>query len=92
MIESENNFEIVDVANVEVLRHLELRVNFDDGVSGVVTISPTWLTGVFEVLANPENFKNVSVVNGAVTWANELDLDPFTMYAALRKESNYHIA
>ena len=91
-MQEETSFKLVDVASVDVVRHLQLHVTFDDGTAGLVTIAPSWLTGVFEVLANPESFKNVSVVNGAVTWANELDLDPFTMYAALRKESNYRIA
>lgn len=84
--------ELVDVVSVEVIKHLQLRVTFEDGTTGLVTISPLWLTGVFEELVDVKQFGDVSVVNGAVTWANGLDLDPDTMYAAIKKQGDYFIS
>lgn len=68
------------VKSVNVICHLALRVTFNDGTQGEVTISPDWLTGVFSDLLQPELFKSVFVEHGAVTWENGLDLDPKSMY------------
>lgn len=84
--------ELIDVASVEVIKHLQLRVTFEDNTTGLVTISPLWLTGVFEELKDEKTFRDVSVVYGAVTWANGLDLDPCSMYSAIKKQGRYYIS
>jgi len=79
------------VKEVEVIHHLSLRVTFNDGTQGNVTIAPQWLTGVFADLQQPESFNTVFVEHGAITWHNGLDLDPLTMYNAISEHGYYHL-
>lgn len=78
-----------NVKTVEVQKHLSLIVTFTDGTRGVVSMNPEWLTGVFTVLQDHEIFNAISVEYGAVTWPNGLDLDPKTMYDAIKAEGHY---
>ncbi|HCM0701250.1 DUF2442 domain-containing protein [Vibrio parahaemolyticus] len=87
----DQTFGLVDVVSVEVVQHLQLRVTFEDNTTGLVVISPSWLTGVFEELKDEQAFRNVSVVHGAVTWDNELDLAPDTMYEAIKQHGEYYL-
>lgn len=79
------------VKEVEVNGELSLLVTFNDGTNGTVTLSPTFLTGVFSDLSDPETFNSVGVDHGAVTWSNGLDLDPKSMYDEIRSKGRYLI-
>lgn len=79
------------VKTVEVQQHLSLLVTFNDNRQGIVSISPEWLTGVFSDLNDAEMFRTAFVEHGAVTWSNGLDLDPKTMYDAIKANGNYRI-
>ncbi len=76
---------LVDVTSVSVISYLKLQVTFEDGLQGIVEFSPERLTGVFEALKDESYFNQVHVHHGAVTWPNELDLAPDTMYLAIVK-------
>lgn len=76
-----------DVVDVKVLDAHLLQVTFADGLSGEVRFEPSFFTGVFADLIDPENFKKVQVVSGAVTWPGERDLAPDAMYIAIAKQS-----
>ena len=91
--ESKKNqtFELMDVVSVDVIDHLTLAVTFEDNTTGNVTISPNWLTGVFESLKDKELFKKTFIYNGAVTWPNGLDLSPDSMYEAIKRFGSYRI-
>jgi hypothetical protein len=73
-----------DVTKVEPLEGYRLRVTFDDGVEGTIDVAKlTGLTGVFESIRDPANFKTVQVHRelGTVVWANGADLDPDVLYS-----------
>ena len=73
-----------DVIAVNVISHLNLQVQFADGLSGLVRFEPSHLTGVFAVLQEPAFFQQVSVLHGTVTWPGDLDLAPDAMYDAIQ--------
>jgi hypothetical protein len=76
------------VQQVEALEDYKLRVVFRDGVTGIVSMSERVHradAGVFTTLATPETFADVSVVFGAVTWANGIDLAPDAMYDEIKR-------
>lgn len=79
------------VKSVEAVNHLSLLVTFNDDTQGKVTIAKKWLTGVFEELKQPKAFQSVFVEHGAVTWENGLDLDPKSMYDAIKANGYYNI-
>ena len=68
------------VAEVLVLDDQSIRVRFTDGLEGVVQFPPDFFQGVFSHLCDPVKFREVSVVDGAVTWPGGLDLAPDAMY------------
>jgi hypothetical protein len=80
---------LVDAIKVVAVSHLNLYVEFEDGVRGNVEIAQSWLTGVFALLNDPNEFKKVFVCHGAVTWESGLDLAPDSMHAAIKKNGRY---
>ena len=79
------------VSKVNALPAFKLFVQFIDATEGIVDMS-NFLNrdcGVFKTLRDAELFNTVHVVNGAVTWANELDLAPDRMYDELQKSEIY---
>jgi hypothetical protein len=77
------------VQQAEAIGDLTLRVVFRDGLSGVVRFEEAYLDGVFDVLRNPDFFKQVLIEYGAVTWPNGLDLAPDAMYDEIKKNGEW---
>jgi len=76
------------VRSVELLPDYSLLVTFRDGLSGTVSLKERVNranAGVFAALADPAAFADVSVVFGAVTWRNGVDLAPDAMYEELQR-------
>jgi hypothetical protein len=75
-----------DVIAVRSLGGYRLHLCFEDGVEGVVDLSPHLsFRGVFEPLSDPAFFARVRVDSelGTVVWPNGADLDPDVLYARL---------
>lgn len=72
------------VTSVSVTGLYTLFIHFDDGLEGTVRFEPSAFRGVFSVLSDPENFKQASISDGAVTWPGDLDLAPDAMYAEIK--------
>jgi hypothetical protein len=73
-----------DVVSVEPLGDYRLRVEFDDGVQGIVDVAQmVQFTGVFEPLRDPALFGQARVHPelGTVCWPNDADLDSEVLYA-----------
>lgn len=80
------------VIKVEALREFRLKVEFADGLTGIVDISRlvhSPQAGVFAALADPSLFAQVKLDYGAVTWPGELDLAPDAMYAAIQQHGEW---
>ncbi len=68
------------VVHFEVAGPLSVFVRFDQGTEGFVRFEADRLAGVQKVLADPAFFAVVEVVNGTLSWPNEMyDLCPETM-------------
>ena len=74
------------VTAVEVVPPYGLRLNFEDGTSGVVDAS-RWLLreppGVFERLRDPAEFAKVRLLPewGTIVWPGNVDVCPDVLYA-----------
>lgn len=77
------------VVDVQVIAELSLQVRFADGVQGPVKFEPTHLTGIFEVLKDPDFFHQVRLEIGVVTWPGELDLAPDAMYEEIKAHGEW---
>ena len=81
---------LVDVIAVKPVGHLTLFVEFEDGVKGEVRFEESRLRGVFEKLRDPEFFKQVGILHGAVSWPNEaVDLAPDNMHIHLARDGEW---
>ncbi|WP_127471925.1 DUF2442 domain-containing protein [Thiomicrorhabdus aquaedulcis] len=78
-----------DVTEVSVKADNTLFVCFKDGVQGTVEFTNSFFYGVFERLRDPQEFRQVSVVEGVVTWPGELDLAPDAMHEEIKKNGNW---
>ena len=81
-----------DVTSAEVAENFSLRVKFRDGVEGVVRFLPSAFRGVFAGLVDTSQFRQVSVVDGVVTWPGELDLAPDAMHDEIQAHGEWVLA
>jgi hypothetical protein len=72
-----------DVQRVTPLSDYRLYVEIADGRRGIFDVKPYLDHGVFRELRNPDYFRQVGVVLGAVTWPHEQDIAPETLVAEL---------
>ena len=73
-----------DVVSVRCRDDFELDLTFDDGKSGIFDCKPIIAKGgVFSRLRDPEVFKRARVNRelGVVTWDDEIDIAPETVYS-----------
>ncbi|MEI7994492.1 MAG: DUF2442 domain-containing protein [Methylococcaceae bacterium] len=78
-----------DVIEARVIGTLAFEVRFSDGLSGNVRFLPSYLYGVFEKLRNPDFFNQLKVTDGFVSWADEIDLAPDSMYRAISQTGEW---
>jgi hypothetical protein len=81
-----------DVVSAEVAGTFSLRVKFRDGVEGVVRFLPSAFRGVFACLMDSSRFRQVSVVDGVVTWPGDLDLAPDAMHDEIQAHGEWVLA
>ena len=75
--------ELVHVTAVEVVADHRLRLTFEDGAEGEVDLSSWRWLGVFEPLADPCYFRQVTLDEelGTIVWPNGADIAPETLHA-----------
>ena len=75
--------DLVHVTAVEVVGAHRLRLAFEDGTEGQVDLSSWRWHGVFEPLADPEQFGQVTLDEelGTIVWPNGADIAPETLHA-----------
>lgn len=78
-----------DVIEAKITRYLEFAVCFSDGLTGNVKILPSHLYGVFEKLKDPDFFNQLMVTDGFLSWPDEIDLAPDTMYQAIKRHGEW---
>lgn len=79
-----------DVKTVKPLPDYRLYVELADGRRGIFDVKPYPDHGVFRELRNPDYFKQVGIVFGALTWPKEQDIAPETLLAELMPDSAEH--
>ncbi len=72
-----------DVKTVKPLPDFFIYVEIEDGRKGVFDLKPYLDNGVFRELRNMHYFNQVDILFGAVTWPNEQDIAPETLFAEM---------
>ena len=68
------------VIYAEVLNQHQLLVTFSNQEQRIFDVSEYLTLPVFQVLTNPDYFKQVQVAHGTVSWFDEVDFCPDTVY------------
>ena len=76
-----------DVERVEPLDDYRIHVELVNGGQGTFDMRPYLEHGVFRELKDPDYFRQVRVVLGAVTWPHGQDIAPESLYAAVAGEN-----
>lgn len=79
-----------DVTEIKLAGNRTFEFKFADGLTGTMRLAPSFCTGVFDSLRDDTLLEQASLVNGAVTWPNGLDLAPDTMYKEIRRNPEHH--
>jgi len=65
---------------VKALSNYELEIEFSNGEIKIFSLMPYLNFGVFQELKDLNYFNRVKIENGTVTWPNEQDICPDTLY------------
>lgn len=68
------------IKQVIPLPKYQLQLTFNNGESRIYDCSPLLNFGVFQELQNENYFRQVTVLDGTVTWPHEQDICPDTLY------------
>jgi hypothetical protein len=68
------------VTSVELLNDYMLELEFDNGEKGLFSMKPYLEYPVFEPLKNYELFNRARVTFGFISWNDDLDMSPDTLY------------
>lgn len=72
-----------DATVVKPLPDFRIYVETEDGRKGTFDLKPYLDHGVFRELRDVHYFNRVGILFGAVTWPNEQDIAPETLYAEM---------
>jgi hypothetical protein len=69
------------IIKVEALTDYKLRLEFDDGVTGIADVSDLAGKGVFSLWNDPVAFRKVMIgSSGELVWGDQIDLCPDALY------------
>ena len=69
---------------VRALANYELEIRFSNGESRIFDMKPHLEFGIFRELKDDGYFSRACIQNGTVTWPNEKDVCPDTLYEESR--------
>ena len=76
------------IISVAALPNYRLRVEFDDGISGIINLSNELTGEMFEPFRDEAVFRQAAVDEyGAICWPNGPDLAPDAIYVELTERS-----
>lgn len=73
------------IKNVFPLEDYQLQLIFTNGEEGVFDVKPWLNKGVFKALKNEDLFKKAYVLFGSVSWNDDIDFSPDTLYLESKK-------
>ena len=75
------------ISKVVPTDNYKLVLTFTNGEHKIYDCSPLLNFGIFEELQDKNYFKEVKITDGTVTWPNEQDICPDTLYLDSIKEN-----
>lgn len=69
-----------DAIRVTALPDYQLKVLFSNGEARIFDAAPLLSRKCYAALKNVKLFMQAAIVNGCITWPNDLDIDPDWLY------------
>lgn len=66
----------IHVTNAKYIRDYQVWLSFNDGIEGIVDLSPELYGEVFEPLKDKEFFRSFSLEGHTLSWSNGADIAP----------------
>ena len=73
------------IKEFEICENYTFNLLFNDNQKGLFDLSQFLDKGDFKTLKNPEQFRKVKLVDGVLTWFDNLDISPDTVYLLSNK-------
>jgi Protein of unknown function (DUF2442) len=80
------------IAALEILPEFTLKLRFNDGLEGKVYLKPLIFSkdaGVFTTLKNETTFNSAKLSLGVVTWNDNIDIAPDTLYDNIKSNGEW---
>ncbi len=71
---------MIKVTAVKPLENYQLELSFNTGETRVFDVAPYLDKGIFTELRDPSYFQSVRLAFGTITWPNEQDFGPESLY------------
>ncbi len=71
---------LLRINNIMAREDFSFSVEFDNGESGIFDLKPYLNIGKFKELKLNSNYKRFRIEDGVITWFNDLDIAPDTVY------------
>ena len=68
------------ISEVKYISGYDIRVTFDDGISGIVHLNDLVEKGIFKVLQDKDQFSKVYTTGSSIAWSDELEIDANKIY------------
>jgi len=68
------------ISEVKYISGYDIRVTFDDGISGIVHLNDLVEKGIFKVLQDKDQFSKVYTTGSSIAWSDELEIDATKIY------------
>ena len=71
---------LLDVIDFEILSDYKVKLVFENNEQKIFDVSKIYHQKPFEVLQDYHYFKQARIVYGTLSWPNEIDIAPETLY------------
>ncbi len=78
--------------DVKAIGDYQIKVTFDDNISGIVDLSYLTQKGIFRELSDPSLFAKVYTTGEAIAWSDDLEIDALNVYAKIVKQDPSELA
>lgn len=72
--------------SVTALEGYELEIQFENGEMGIFSMEPYLNLPVYQPLKNLALFKKAKATFGFISWTNDIDMSPDTLYLESKKK------
>jgi hypothetical protein len=75
------------ITDVRYLSNYDVKITFEDGLSGIVDLSDLVEQGIFKTLKDKEQFARIYATDYSIAWSEAFEIDAAALYAEISGKS-----